>query len=140
MKRMLLLILILGGVSIGVHAQKGFAIQAVFDEYAVGKNVTEVMMGAGRLKKYNLSLFHSLEINRPSATERQHIEALVQTDAAQAILQEEHGGHKLYELPGRKGMHRYIFYRCTSQSLVLIYIEGKASLRQIESQFLKKQN
>ena len=63
---MLLLILILGGVSIGVHAQKGFAIQAVFDEYAVGKNVTEVMMGAGRLKKYNLSLFHSLEINRPS--------------------------------------------------------------------------
>ena len=61
----------------------------------------------------------------------------MQTDAKQAILHEEHGGHKLYELPGRKGMHYYIFYCCTEQSLILIYIEGKASLKQIKSYFLK---
>ena len=97
-------------------------------------------MGAGRLKKYNLSLFHSLEIKNPSEAEQQRVEALVQADAEQAILQEETAGHKLYELPKRGGMHFFIFYRCTSQSLILIYIEGKASLKQIESQFLKKQN
>lgn len=140
MKRILPIILILLGACTAVHAQKGLAIQSAFDELAVKQNATEVVMGAGRLKKYSLNLFHSLEIQNPSASEQQRIETLVQTDAKQAILHEEHGGHKLYELPGRKGMHRYIFYRCTSQSLVLIYIEGKASLRQIESQFLKKQN
>ena len=127
-------------ICLGVQAQKGLAIQAAFDEFAVKKNATEVVMGAGRLKKYNLSLFHSLEINNPSATEQQSIEKLIQTDAEQAILNEESASHKLYELPRRKGMHYFIFYRQTSQSLILIYIEGKASLKQIESQFLKKQH
>ena len=140
MKRILSLILILAFACIEVHAQKGLAIQSAFDELAAGKNVTEVVMGAGRLKKYNLSLFHSLEIKMPTAPEQQRVEALVQTDAEHAILHKEHGGHKLYELPKRGGMHRYIFFRQTSQSLILIYIEGKASLKQIESQFLKKQN
>lgn len=140
MKRILLFILILWGVCIGAHAQKGLAVQAAFDEYAVKKNATEVVMGAGRLKQYNLSLFHSLEIKNPSAKEQQRIETLVQSDAVQAILNEESTSHKLYELPTNKGMHHYIFYRCTSQSLILIYIEGKASLKQIESHFLKRQN
>lgn len=140
MKRLLLLIMILQGLCLVAHAQKGLAIGKAFDELAVKKNATEVVMGAGRLKKYNLSLFHSLEIKNPSEAEQQRVEALVQADAEQAILQEETAGHKLYELPKRGGMHFFIFYRCTSQSLILIYIEGKASLKQIESQFLKKQN
>lgn len=140
MKRILSLILILAVACIEVRAQKGLAIQAAFDELAAGKNVTEVVMGPGRLKKYNLSLFHSLEIKMPTVSEQQRVEALVQADAAQAILHEEHGGHKLYELPKRKGMHHYIFFRQSSHTLTLIYIEGKASLKQIESQFLKKQN
>jgi len=123
---------------LSVQAQRGLAIGAAFDEYAVQKNATEVVMGAGRLKGYNLSLFHSLEIKNPSDTERQRIEALIQSDAKQAILHEEIATHKLYELPRRKGMHYYIFYRCTKESLILIYIEGKASLKQIEAQFLKK--
>ena len=137
MKRIVSIILILLSVCIDVHAQKGLAIQSAFDELAVKKNVTEVVMGAGRLKKYKLSFFHSLEIQNPSSNEQQRIEALLQSDAEQAILHEEHSGHKLYELPELKGMHNYIFYRCTNQSLTLIYIEGKASLKQIESQFLK---
>ncbi|MBO7118865.1 MAG: hypothetical protein J6W03_00925 [Bacteroidaceae bacterium] len=140
MKRILFLILILVGVCNDVHAQKELAIQAAFDEYAIGKNATEVVMGPGRLKKYNLSLFHSLEIKMPSAAALQRIEALVQSDAAQAIVHKEHGGHKLYELPKRKGMHCYIFFRQTNQTLILIYIEGKASLKQIELHFLRKQN
>ena len=60
---------------LGVNAQKGLAIGKAFDEFAVKKNATEVVMGAGRLKGYNLSLFHSLEINHPSATERQRVES-----------------------------------------------------------------
>ena len=121
-------------------AQKGLAIGTAFDELAVKKNATEVVMGAGRLKKFHLSLFHSLEIKNPTTAEQQRVEALLRTDAAQAILHEETAGHKIYELPGRKGMHRYIFYRCFSQSIILIYIEGKASLKEIEEQFMRVKN
>ena len=137
MKRILLFILMLLGIHICMLAQKGLAVQAAFDELSVQKNATEVLMGPGRLKEYHLSLFHSLEMKSPSPAERSRIETLVQTDAAQAILREETAGHRLYELQQRKGMHYYIFYRCTEQSLILIYIEGKASLKQIKSYFLK---
>lgn len=135
-----MLILIFESVYLGVHAQKGLAIGAAFDEFAVKKNVTEVVMGAGRLKEYNLSLFHSLEIKNPSAADKQRVETLIRSDVELAMPYEESTSHKLYELPRRKGMHYYIFYRCTSGSLILIYIEGKATLKQIESHFLKKKN
>ena len=138
MKRLLPIILILLGLCMDVQAQKGLSIQSAFDELAVKQNATEVVMGAGRLKNYKLSLFHSLEIKNPSAIEQQRVEALLRTDVEQAILHEETAGHKLYELPQRKGTHYYIFYRCSNQSLTLIYIEGKASLKQIKEKFLKK--
>lgn len=138
MNRILLLILILVGVGIDVRAQKNLAIGTAFDELAVKQNVTEVVMGAGRLKKYHLNFFRSLEIKNPTPNEQQRIETLLQSDVAQAITNEENGGHKFYELPSRKGMHYYIFYRCSGHSLILIYIEGKATLKQIKEQFLKK--
>ena len=138
MKRTLLFIVIFQSLCLGMLAQKGLAVQAAFDELAVEKNATEVLLGPGRLKEYHLSLFHSLEIKRPSASQQRRIEALVQKDAAQAILHEESAGHSLYELPQRKGTHCYIFYRCTDQSLILMYIEGKATLKQIKSYFLKQ--
>lgn len=137
MKRIVPIILMLLGLCLDVQAQKGLAIGAAFDELAVKKNVTEVVMGAGRLKKYHLSLYHSLEVKNPSATERERIEALLRKDAEQAVLREENAGLKLYELPSRRGTHYFIFYRKSSQSLILIYIEGKASLKQIESYFRK---
>ena len=37
-------------------AQKGLAVQSAFDELAVEKNATEVLLGPGRLKEYHLSL------------------------------------------------------------------------------------
>ena len=138
MKRLFPIILILLGLCMDVQAQKGLSIQSAFDELAVKQNATEVVMGAGRLKNYKLNFFHSLEIKNPTASEQQRVEALLRTDAEQAILHEETAGHKLYELPQRKGTHYYIFYRCSNQSLTLIYIEGKASLKQIKEKFLKK--
>ena len=137
MKRLLPVILILLGMCTNVYAQKGLAIQSAFDELAVRENATEVVMGAGRLKRYKLSLFHSLEIKNPTASERKRVETFLQADAEQAILHEEGAGHKLLELPRRKGLHRYVFYRQTSQSLILIYIEGKANLEQIKGNFLR---
>ena len=134
------IILILVSVCMEVQAQKGLAIGTAFDELAVKQNATEVVMGAGRLKKFHLSLFHSLEIKNPSTAEQQRIEALLRTDAPQAILHEENASHKLYELPGRKGIHHYIFYRCSGHSIILIYIEGKASLKEIKEQFLRVKN
>ncbi|MBR5053340.1 MAG: hypothetical protein IKW91_08955, partial [Bacteroidaceae bacterium] len=80
MKRLLPIILILLGLCMDVQAQKGLSIQSAFDELAVKQNATEVVMGAGRLKNYKLSLFHSLEIKNPSAIEQQRVEALLRTD------------------------------------------------------------
>lgn len=138
MKRIILFLLVLPGSLLGAWAQKGLAIQTVFDEMAVKKNVTEVVMGPGRLKNYKLSFFHSLEIKAASETERQRIETLMGKDVAGAVLHEETPEHRLYELPQRKGTHYYIFYRCTGQTITLIYIEGKASLNQIKNYFQKK--
>ena len=53
MKRILLFILMLLGIHICMLAQKGLAIQSAFDELAVRQNATEVVMGAGKLKKYH---------------------------------------------------------------------------------------
>ena len=138
MKKLLTLILLLLSPHLGMWAQKGLAIQAAFDELAVKKNATEVVMSGKRLKDFHLSFFHSLEIKNPSATDRQRISSLVQTDAAKAITQEETPGHRFFEMPQRKGMHSYILYRNNSQAITLIYIEGKASLDQIKNYFQKK--
>lgn len=138
MKKLLTLILLSLSPHIGLWAQKGLAIQAAFDEMAVKKNATEVVMSGKRLKNFHLSFFHSLEIKDPSTADHHHISSLVQTDAAQAVTREETSEHKFYELPQRKGNHSYILYRNSGQTLTLIYIEGKASLKQIKQYFQKK--
>ena len=137
MKRIVLFLLILLGAHLGVRAQKGLAVQEAFDEMAVKKNATEVIMGPGKLKKFKLSFFHSLEIKNPSLPERQRIETLLDKDVVKGILHEETPEHRLYELPQRKGVHYYIFYRHSGQTITLIYIEGKASLTQIKNYFQK---
>ena len=138
MKKILTIILLLLSLHLSLWAQKGLAIQAAFDELAVRKNATEVVLSGKRLKNFHLSLFHSLEIKNPSAADRQHISLLVQADAAQAITKEETPAHGCYELSQHKGMHTYILYRNNSQTLTVIYIEGKASLKQIKQYFQKK--
>ena len=138
MKKLLTIILLLLSLHLSLWAQKGLAIQAAFDELAVRKNATEVVLSGKRLKNFHLSLFHSLEIKNPSAADRQHISLLVQADAAQAITKEETPAHSFYELSQHKVMHTYILYRNNSQTLTIIYIEGKASLKQIKQYFQKK--
>ena len=138
MKKLLTLILLLLSPHLGMWAQKGLAIQAAFDELAVKKNATEVVMSGKRLKDFHLSFFHSLEIKNPSAADHQRLSSLVKTDAAQAVTREESSDHKFYELPQRKVNHSYILYRNSGQTLTLIYIEGKASLKQIKQYFQKK--
>ena len=49
MKKLLTIILLLLGSQLGLWAQKGLAIQAAFDELAVNKNATEVVMSGKRL-------------------------------------------------------------------------------------------
>ena len=139
MKKILTIILVMLSPHLGLWAQKGLSIQAAFDELAVKKNATEVVMSGKRLKNFHLTYFHSLEIKNPSAADHQRIASLVQTDAAQAITAEETSGHRFYELPQRKGLHAYILYRNNGPTLTLIYIEGKATLKQIKQFFQKKQ-
>lgn len=139
MKRILSIILMIICSCTLVRAQKGLAVQEVFDEMAVNKNATEVVMSSGKLKAYHLSFYHSIEVRTPSAAERQRMEHSVQADAMSAIISEETPGHRFYEMPQQRGIHRYILYRSTDSNLTLIYLEGKASLKQIKGFFQKKQ-
>lgn len=135
MKRILFVILALVVFPLTILAQEGLAIQEAFSRLAVRRNATEVVMSSGRLKEYRLSYFHSLEIADPQASERKFVEDQVKADAAHAVLREETASHSFYEMPPRKGTHRYILYRYRGQTLTLIYLEGKASLAQIKSFF-----
>ncbi|MCR4593324.1 MAG: DUF6108 family protein [Bacteroidaceae bacterium] len=138
MKKIIVLILIMLSPHIGLWAQKGWSVQVAFDEFSVKKNATEVVMSGKRLKDFHLNYFHSLEIKNPSVSDRQRITSLVKADAAQAITKEENSGHRFYELPN-KSQHAYILYRDNGSTLTLIYIEGKANLKQIKQYFQKKQ-
>ena len=89
MKRLLLIIVTLLGLGIDVRAQQGLAVETAFSELSLRQNATEVVMGAGRLKKFRLSLFHSLEIKKPSEAELLQVETSVEKDAMQATLRKE---------------------------------------------------
>lgn len=118
-------------------AQKGLAIQQAFDELAVRDNATEVVMSQGRLKDFRLSFFHSLEVKAPTDAERHCMERCLQADATKALQREEGQTHQFYEMPQQKGLHRYILYRRSDKAVTLIYLEGKATLRQIKTFFQK---
>ena len=60
MKKIIILTLIMLSPNLGLWAQKGLAIQAAFDELAIKKNATEVVMSGKRLKDFHLTYFHSL--------------------------------------------------------------------------------
>ena len=142
MKKTLLIILLMLCCPFGLSAQTGLAVQEAFRHYAVRSDVTEVLIEGSRLKPYHLSLFHSIEIQDASHGEADHIVSLIRRDTVRCVSSEGRlsagpAASAFFEIPGRRNLHRYIFYRCSDERVTLIYIEGRAAMAELK-RFFKK--
>lgn len=125
-----------------LSAQSDLAIQEAFRKYGVRSDATEVLIEGRRLKPYHLSRFHSLEIKSPPPACVKAIEEMVLTDTQHSLHSEGRlgqgaNGSAFFEIPCRKHLHAYIFYRLSEQKLALIYIEGQADLKELKLNFKK---
>ena len=143
MKKTLLLILLLMMCCPALlWAQSDLAIQEAFRRYAVRSDVTEVLIEGNRLKPYRLSRFHSIEIKDATHGETDHIVSLVRRDTEQCLSREGQlsvgsPASAIFEIRGRRNLHRYIFYRSSDEKVTLIYIEGRAAMEELKRYFKK---
>lgn len=148
MKRILILLFILLPATLA--AQQGLHIASLFGKdspLAKRKDVTTILLSGKQLKSYNLSLFHSVQVGQPTAADIQQFEKAIKADiAASKDKQIMKRGANLYyvfcQLKSQpSGIHRYIIYRNKGAShdggkdLHLIYIEGKATAKELKSMF-----
>ena len=150
-----LLLMLLLGVTMA-RGQSGLAVQEAFRRYAVRSDVTEVVIEGNRLKPYRLSRFHSIEVGDASHGEAEYIASLIRRDTVGCVSHEGalqappaasdiHSGRvqappaasACFELPRRRSLHRYIFYRSSAGKVLLIYIEGRADMTDLK-RFFKK--
>lgn len=149
MKRILILSLaLLLGCLAQVAAQTGLQVDAHFGGRHKGRaDITEVYHAGKQLSRYGLTLFRSLTLV-PTAAEAAAIERSVVADGRGATDKDVglHAGrlyYGFYQLPDRKGVHRFIFYRnnalrgTAGATLTLIYMEGHASVADLKRQFAR---
>jgi hypothetical protein len=133
---------------LSMQAQEGLLINAFFDkEYQRQEQITEVLVKGKKLKPYNLTLFRSITL-KDAPDEAIEIEERLLKDAENAVeMKSASWGKRLYFgfycLPPRANDKlRYIFYRNTnakkdakSNEVTLVYMEGYATLDEIEKMF-----
>ncbi len=114
------------------------------------EEVKEVIISGRDLRDYNLSLYHSYTLKLTDATRSMlpKIVEAVKADGKNAEDKEvaELGGQLYYAVyslgEDAYGERRYIFFKNRSlrnqgNEVVVVYMEGKASLNQIKKQFKK---
>ena len=148
MKRILILLFILLPATLA--AQQGLHIASLFGKespLAKRKDVTTILLSGKQVRTYNLTLFRSVQVGQPPAADIQQFEKAIKADIASSKdKQIMRRGERIYyifcqlsDLPG--GIHRYIIYRNKGAShdggkdLHLIYIEGKATAKELKSMF-----
>lgn len=148
MKRRFLLSILLSLMALPLLAQKGMAIQELFDgRYKDRQGATEVLVKGRKLKPYGLTLFRSLTF-RPSKVEIQRIEQLVRTDARRASDKDtdtQNGRlfYGFYGFPPTDGRYCYLFYRNDGArsgrltEVTVVYMEGTATAEQLKRMFSK---
>lgn len=148
MKRIIISLLCLS-VSLWSMAQDSFFhAEDVFDGIIVPRNrMEETMVRGEALHKYKLETFRSVKMEVDSV-ERQRIETLVMLDGEGVMDREDEAeyerqnGHLTYcilSLPAKRHK-RYLCYQCYKSrpaafTVTLVYIEGKATLRELRNTF-----
>ncbi len=150
MKRIIVCFFILSA-PLWALAQKGLHVERVFDGGLIPRNrIEETMVRGAALKEYKLELYRGMKMEVDSV-ERQHIETLVMNDG-KGMMDREDGaeyemqnGHLTYcilSLPAIRHK-RYLCYQCYKSrpdafTVTLVYLEGKATLRDLRKTFRKK--
>lgn len=150
----LTLILLLLLMPLTLAAQSDLAIAKVLDgRYQKNQHTTDVEITSNRLSAYHLDYYHSLTVTDDAAI-MDAIAAAVLADEERAIDKEISTiGAQLYyafmqmsdnEETELYGVHRYIFFRdmrvsptAPSPTVMLIYMEGPATLEYIKNKFKK---
>ncbi|MCD8387302.1 MAG: DUF6108 family protein [Bacteroidales bacterium] len=132
--------------AIGAWAQKGLAIEELFDgRYKKDPQAVVTNVRGDALNKYDLSLYRSISIQDRETDIPQMVE-LVTTDGSQAVDSETsyRGGalyYAFYRLPRRNDRNCYILYLNQhldkGDKVLLIYLEGEANTKQVKA-MLKK--
>ncbi|MCI6642722.1 MAG: DUF6108 family protein [Alloprevotella sp.] len=140
LQRTLLMLLLLMGVSTMAMAQKGLQVERLFAGKVVPRQkMTETFVKGQRLSSYRLTLFRSLRFTATEA-ERQQVEALVRNDAKTATSKEVdiRNGQWQYALCQLPPTHtqRYLCYQRTGNSLLVVYLEGSATLSELKNMFI----
>lgn len=146
MRRYILTVIFLGCAA-AVIAQKGFAINKLFDgRYRKAPNAVETTIRGDLLNgDYDISLYRSISITGDGG-DADVIEPLVTSDGKRAIDSEvSYKGGQLYyvfyQLPA-SDTHKYLLYinrhRAGGDKIVLMYIEGDVTMRQLKKMFKHK--
>jgi len=110
----------------------------------------ELYVSGKKLKPYNLTFYHSFTLTDKSKYEAlaRKMEAAVKADSKTTLDREvvEICGHLYYAiltLPKKDDMNRYIFYKDTTlkgngKEVIVVYMEGMASVEEIEKKFKLK--
>ncbi len=144
MRRNLLLIL-LALVGATASAQAGLNVDSLFGGRYKKCKTSETVMKEGAIKDYGIDVYHSLTV-KGAPVAAIDLERAVLADASDALSSEVNYKdgrlyYGFYELPSLRGKHRYIFYLNQylrkGDSIILIYMEGDAGVREIK-RMLKK--
>lgn len=151
MKRLCLLIGLLTMPLLVAVAQKNLHVNAIFEGKIIPKNrMVETLAKGESLEQYRLSYFRSVKMNITDM-EFGPIWDLVTKDIGMETLAEdmEYGREKdkatyfILHLPKQQKLERYLCYQCYEASrggknITLVYIEGKASMKELKKMFKKK--
>lgn len=149
-KRMSLLTLLWLLCWLGVWAQRGLHVSPVFEgEVVPRKSMIETLVRGESLQKYKLQFFRSVKMNVP-ADKRGAIADRVLRDASrpgtQSLEKEVDAGQLTYcilQLADRDGRKRYLCYQSYEAArggynIVLVYMEGWATLADLHQSFKRK--
>ncbi len=128
-------------------AQKGLAIEKILNDrkYINNSNSVVVIIKGDKLKKYNLSFFHSVTVsNWPGEIRRMEnavLEDGKRADHSETVSNKNNTVACYYQLPATKetkGRNRFILFHRKNTEAVLIYLEGKTELEKLIKTFINK--
>ena len=153
MKRTIIILSMLIGVSLCATAQRGLQINEVFEGKVIAKQyMQESLVKGDNLAPYNLRLMHTVKF-LANNSQRARADALFCIDMRERISDddsnmemESRDGFLYYAIvqltDNEKGTHRYICYQCRPKStkfdITMVYMEGEASLADLRKTFKKK--
>lgn len=151
MKRLCLLIVLLVVPLFMAVAQKSLHVNSIFEGRIIPKKrMVETFVKGEALEQYHLSYFRSVKMNVTDMEYTKVWEVVMKDVGMETEAKNlEYGGENdqvsyfILQLPKHQELERYLCYQCYDASrggknITLVYIEGKASMKELKKMFKKK--